>query len=124
MPEWFGPGLSCPNNKPTVKDHGLTGFELKGWVLRFSETEAEEKLKVLPYLVSPEKEMRLELNVPPERKRVVMKGSPIWYEMNREGTMSKLKFGVLFTDMSREVRNTWVRYMERRNCLSYLGGKD
>ena len=89
-----------------------TAIEMKDGVVGFSETEAREKVRVLPYLVLTKKEIKVELELPPKRNRIVITGKPVWYELASEGSASKLKIGVLFTDMPREARDKWVRYIK------------
>jgi len=89
-----------------------TAIEMKDGVLGFSETEVREKVRVLPYLVLTKKEIKVELELPPKRNRIVITGKPVWYALALEGSISKLKIGVLFTDMPREARDKWVRYIK------------
>ena len=90
---------------------------MRGGVLEFSETEAMEKERVLPYLVLPEKDIKLEFNLPPGRNRIVITGKPIWHQLASEGSISKLKIGVLFTDMPRESREKWAQYVKHADFL-------
>lgn len=92
-----------------------TEIAMRDGVLEFSETEAKEKVKVLPYLVLSEKEIKVELKLPPNRKRTVITGKSIWYELTSEGPISTLKIGVLFTDMPGEARDTWVQFIKHEN---------
>jgi len=89
-----------------------TAIEMKDGVLGFSETEAREKVRVLPYLVLTTKEIKVALKLPPKRNRIAITGKPVWYELASEESISKLKIGVLFTDMPREARDKWVRYIK------------
>ncbi len=91
-----------------------TEIDMRDGALEFLETEGEEKVKVVPYLVSSEKKMRLELQMPPGLGRFSVKGKVIWYELNPEGPISKLKMGLLFGHMPGETRDKWVEYMVTR----------
>lgn len=88
-----------------------TAINMKDGVLEFSETEAREKVKVLPYLVLSEKEIKLELKLPPGKQGIVMTGEPIWYELASEGSISRLRVGVLFTGMPKEGQDKWAHYI-------------
>jgi len=92
-----------------------TEIAMRDGVSEFSETEAKEKVKVLPYLVLSDKEMKVELKLRPNRKRIVVTGKSIWYELALEGSISRLKIGVLFTDMPGEARDTWVQFIKHEN---------
>jgi len=89
-----------------------TGIDMKDGVLEFSETEVEEKIRVLPYLVLSEKEIEVDLKLPSKRNEIIFTGRSIWYELASGGSISKLKIGVLFTGMTGEARDTWVRYVK------------
>lgn len=73
--------------KGKVWDVSTTGvcleaeMNVRDGVLEFSETDAREKVKVLSYLVLSEKEIKLELKLPPGEKGIVITGKPIWYEL-------------------------------------------
>jgi hypothetical protein len=98
-----------------VSKEGLcleTEIDMRDGSLEFRETEGEEKLKLLPYLVSTDKKMKLELHLPPGKRRLVVRGRAVWYELNSERSLSKLKMGVLFRDMPGETLDKWVEYME------------
>lgn len=89
-----------------------TEIDMKDGVLEFSETGTKEKVKVLPYLVLSDKKIKVELKLPPGERGIVITGKPIWHELNSEGSISKLRMGVLFHDMPGETRDKWVEYME------------
>lgn len=91
-----------------------TEIEMRDGALEFKETEGEEKVKVVPYLVSSEKKVRLGLNLPPGTGRCVVRGKVIWYELNSEGPISKLRMGVLFGHIPGETQDRLVEYMETR----------
>ena len=91
-----------------------TEIEMREGSLEFMETEGEKKLKVLPYLVSAEKRIGLALQLPPGTGRCVVRGKAIWYALNSEGSISKLKMGVLFGHMAGETRDKWAEYVETR----------
>jgi hypothetical protein len=98
-----------------VSSKGLcleTEIKIRDGVLEFSETEAKEQVKVLPYLVSSEKEIEVETHLPPNKNKMLITGKPIWYEFNSGGSISKLKIGVLFKDMPRETLSKWVQYIK------------
>ncbi len=94
-----------------------TEIHMRDGSLEFSETEAREKVRVLPYLVLSEKEIKLELKLPPEKKEIFIKGKPIWYELALEGSIFKIKIGVFFEDIPGEARNTWVQYIKHADFL-------
>lgn len=94
-----------------------TEIDMIDGVLEFSETEAREKVRVLPYLVLTKKEIKVELELPPKRNRIVITGKPVWYELASEESASKLKIGVLFTDMPRKALDTWVQYIKDADFL-------
>lgn len=97
-----------------------TEIDMRDGSLKFIGTEGEEKLSVLPYLVSSEKKMRLEVHLPPGTRRFVIMGKAIWYELKSEGSTSKLEIGVLFTHMPREVRDEWIQYVKHLDFLLNL----
>jgi hypothetical protein len=101
-----------------------TGIDMKEGVLKFSETEAEEKVRVLPYLVLSEKEIEVDLKLPPNRNEIIFTGKPLWYELASEESVSKLKMGMLFTDMPRKARDKWGRYIKHADSLLPLGNED
>jgi len=119
MGRWNNPKTSKTIKGKTydVSRAGLcleTEIDMRDGSLEFMETEGEEKVKVVPYLVSSEKKMRLELRIPPGTGRCVVRGKAIWYELNSEGPIFKLRMGVLFGHMPGETRDKWVEYMETR----------
>ena len=93
---------------------------MKDGVLEFSETEATEKVKVLPYLILSEIYITLEFDLSPERNRIVITGKPIWHELASGESISTLKIGVFFTDVSREARDKWVQYIQDSDSLLSL----
>ena len=98
-----------------VSSKGLcleTEIDVRHGVLEFSETEGTEKEKVLPYLVLSEKEIELELNLPPGGNKTHIMGKPIWYELTSGESTSRLKICVLFKAMPRKVLNNWLRYIK------------
>ena len=98
-----------------VSSKGLcleTEIDMRDGVLEFSETEAAEKEKVLPYLVLSEKEIELELNLPPKGNKTLVMGKPIWYEFTSGESTSRLKICILFKGMPREVLNNWLRHIK------------
>lgn len=119
MSRWNNPKTSKNIKGKTydVSKAGLcleTEIQIRDGALEFMETEGEEKVKVVPYLVSSEKKMSLELNLPPGMGRYVVRGKVIWYELNSGSAISKLRMGVLFDHMPGEVRDRWVKYTETR----------
>lgn len=117
MSQWNNPKASkiIKGKAWDVSRTGLcleTQIDMRDGVLEFSETEATEKEKVLSYLVLSEKEIILELNLPPKGNRIVIRGKSIWHKLTSGGSISKLKIGVLFTDMPREAIGNWVRYIK------------
>jgi len=119
MSRWNKPkaGKTIKGRAYDVSKAGLcleTEIDMRDGSLEFMETEGEKKLKVLPYLVSSEKRMGLELHLPPGTGRYVVRGKAIWYELNSEGPIFKMKMGVLFGHIPGETRDKWVEYMETR----------
>jgi hypothetical protein len=119
---WSNPKISktIKGKAWDVSSRGLcleTEINMKDGVLEFSETEVMEKEKVLPYLVTSEKGITLAFNVPPKRKRIVITGRPIWHELASGESISRLKIGVLFTDMSGEARDIWAHYIRHAGFL-------
>lgn len=117
MSRWNNPKTSktIKGKAYDVSKAGLcleTEIDMRDGSLEFMETEGGERVKVVPYLVCSEKKMRLELQMPPGLGRFSVKGKAIWYELNSEGPISKLKMGVLFGHMPGETRDKWVEYME------------
>lgn len=94
-----------------------TEISMRDGVLEFSETETMEKVKVLPYLILSEKDIKLEFNLPPERDRTVITGKPIWHEFTSGRSIFKLKIGILFTDMPREALDKWARYIKHADSI-------
>jgi hypothetical protein len=92
--------------------------------LEFMETEGEEKLKVLPYLISSDTKMGLELYLPPGTRIFGVSGKAIWHDLNSEGSIFKLRMGVLFHDMPREAREKWAQYVKHADSLLPFGNKD
>lgn len=90
---------------------------MKDGMLKFLETEATEKVKVLPYLILSEIYITLEFNLSPVRNRIIITGKPIWHELASGESISTLKIGVLFTDVSREARDKWVQYIQNSDSL-------
>ena len=97
---------------------------MKDGVVGFSETEARGKVRVLPYLVLAKKEIKAELKLPPNSTSVFITGKLIWYELASEESVSKLKMGVLFTDMPRKARDKWAQYIKHADSLLPFGNKD
>jgi hypothetical protein len=89
-----------------------TEINMKDGVLEFSKTKAGGKVRVLPYLVSSGREIKVKLKLPPNSTSILIKGKLIWYELAREGPTVKLRMGVLFTDITREAQDQWVKYVE------------
>jgi hypothetical protein len=89
-----------------------TEIHMRDGSLEFMETGGEEKLKVLPYLVSSEKKMRLELHLLLGTRRFVVRGKAIWYELKSGDPISMLRMGVLFRHMPQEARDEWVEHLE------------
>ena len=92
-----------------------TEIDMRDGSLEFIETEGEEKLKAIPYLISPEKKMGLALYLPPGTRIFGVSGKAIWHELKSEDPISMLRMGVLFRHMSQEARDKWVKYMETRD---------
>jgi hypothetical protein len=117
MSRWNDPkaGKTIKGRAYDVSKEGLcleTEIDMRDGSLEFIETEGEEKLKAIPYLVSSEKKMRLELHLPLGTKGFVFRGKAIWYELKSEDPISMLRMGVLFRAMPQEARDRWVGYME------------
>ena len=117
MSQWNNPKTSktIKGKAWDVSRKGLcleTEIDMRDGVLEFSETEAAEKEKVLPYLVLSEKEIELELNLPPKGNKTLVMGKPIWYEFTSGESTSRLKICVLFKGMPREVLNNWLRHIK------------
>ena len=89
-----------------------TEIDMRDGSLEFMETGGEEKLKAIPYLVSSEKKMRLELHLPLGTRRFVVRGKAIWYELKSGDPISMLRMGVLFRHMPKEARDKWVEHLE------------
>lgn len=96
-----------------------TAINMKDGLPEFSEIEARGKIKVLLHLVLSEKEIKLELKLPPGNKGIVITGEPIWDAPASEGSISRLGVGVLFTGMPKEGQDKWahfIRYSDFRKA--------
>ena len=120
MSRWNDPkaGETIKGRTYDVSKAGLcleTEINMRDGSREFIETEGEEKLKAIPFLVSSERKMRLELYLPLGARIFGVSGKAIWYELNSEGSISKLRMGVVFHDMPRETRDKWVEFMETQD---------
>jgi hypothetical protein len=75
--------------------------------------EGEKPINLIPYLVLENKEVELEITLPPYEKKVRTKGRVIWYDFGSGEVSYYFKAGILFflKQMETEERKTWEEFV-------------
>jgi hypothetical protein len=75
--------------------------------------EGEKPINLIPYLVLENKDVELEITLPPYEKKVRTKGRVIWYDFGSGEVSYYFKAGILFflKQMETEERKTWEEFV-------------
>jgi hypothetical protein len=75
--------------------------------------EGEKPVNLIPYLVLENKEVELEVSLPPHEKKVRARGRVIWYDFGSGEVSYYFRAGILFflKQMDPEERKTWEEFV-------------
>jgi hypothetical protein len=81
--------------------------------------EEEKSINLIPYLALEEKEVELEITIPPHEETMRARGRVVWYDFCARETSDLCRVGILFKDIEVEARERWEAFV--RNAASGTG---
>jgi len=73
--------------------------------------EAEEPIKLIPFLVLNEKAVELDMKIPPTGERIRAMGRVIWYDFGSRGASYYFWAGTFLEKMDVEDRKKWEEFI-------------
>jgi hypothetical protein len=121
----LGVGNQPPTIKTATRNISPLGISLELPVILtngvFYIKKAESSVNLIRYLIQKEKEVELEIKLPPNDEKFKARGRIIWYNFgSREGDTSYyFEAGILLKEMATEVRKKWEVFA--RNSALEIG---
>ena len=73
--------------------------------------EADESLNLIPHLVLDQKEVALDMKIPPKAERIRAIGRVMWYDSGSRGASYYFRAGLLLEEMEAEDRKKWEDFV-------------
>jgi hypothetical protein len=104
-----------PTIETTTINVSSLGFSMQLQVNLFNGSlyihEGEKPINLIPYLVLEEKEVSLELALPPHDEKIIGKGKVIWYDFGTQEDSYFFTAGILLEDIGSKDRKRWERFV-------------
>jgi hypothetical protein len=73
--------------------------------------EQENSINLIPYLALEEKEVELEITIPPHEETMRARGRVVWYEFCSREAADLCRVGIFFKDIEVEARERWEAFV-------------
>lgn len=72
--------------------------------------EGEKPINLVPYLALENKEVMLQITIPPHKEQVRARGKIIWYDFGAREASHYLEAGIFLKEMEAEDKKRWVEF--------------
>ncbi|OGP56155.1 MAG: hypothetical protein A2Y65_07660 [Deltaproteobacteria bacterium RBG_13_52_11] len=75
--------------------------------------EGDDSVNLIPYLVLENKEVELEITIPPHKEKIRARGKIIWYDFSSREALYYFGAGIFLKDMEVEDRKRWEEFARK-----------
>ena len=72
----------------------------------------EKPINLIPYLVLENKEVELEITLPPDEEKISVSGKVLWYDFTSREALYFFEAGIVLNEMEVEARKKWQRFIK------------